>query len=80
MTSYKRFRRFLKEDGCEDGFDEAFCSQHPGYMLDSALWDFLGGDEFFLARAFDWTQTREGRDYWKIIDQKWYYLITGRQI
>lgn len=81
MTSiYRLFRRFLKERDCEDAFDKAFTEQHPGYVLDACLWEIIGGDEFFLGRAFDWSLTREGRDYWKAMDQKWYNLLTDLQI
>lgn len=80
MADYNQFRCFLKERGCEREFEEAFGNQHPGYRLDAILWHILGGDEFFLGRAFDWTLTREGRDYWKAIDQKWYNLVTGLQL
>ena len=80
MNIYRLFRRFLQEKGCEREFDEAFTCQHPGYRLDARLWEILGGDEFFLGRAFDWTLTREGRDYWKAMDQKWYNLVTRLQL
>ena len=31
-----------------------------------------GGDECFIGRAFDWSNTPEGYDYWLDIDNKWY--------
>jgi hypothetical protein len=65
------FREFLEERGCKKAFDQAFALQNPGYVLDAALWDILGGDEFFLGRAFDWSETPEGRDFWKEIDLAW---------
>lgn len=76
MVEYTRFRRFLMERGCAREFEEAFGNQHPGYKLDAALWDILGGDEFFLARAFDWTMTKEGREYWAQVDLEWYNYST----
>ena len=39
--------------------------------MDANLWDILGGDEYFLSRAFDWSVTSQGRDFWKDIDEKW---------
>lgn len=71
MNLYRIFREFLVERGCEKAFDQAFALQNPGYVLDAALWDILGGDEFFLGRAFDWSETPEGRDFWKEIDLTW---------
>ena len=71
MNLYRIFREFLEERGCEEAFDQAFALQNPGYVLDAALWDILGGDEFFLGRAFDWSETPEGRDFWKEIDLAW---------
>jgi len=71
MNLYRIFREFLEERGCKKAFDQAFALQNPGYVLDAALWDILGGDEFFLGRAFDWSETPEGRDFWKEIDLAW---------
>ena len=71
MDLYLTFRRFLEERGCAREFEEAFGSQLPGYRLDAVLWDILGGDEFFLGRAFDWSETPEGRDFWKESDLAW---------
>ena len=74
MYPYLTFRRFLKERGCEREFEEAFGIQNPGYRLDASLWDIMCGDEFFLGRAFDWSSTNEGREFWARIDSKWYTL------
>ena len=71
MDLYLTFRRFLEERGCAREFEEAFGSQLPGYRLDATLWDILGGDEFFLNRAFDWSKTTQGRNYWEKIDKEW---------
>ena len=74
MYPYLTFRRFLKERGCEREFEEAFGIQNPGYRLDASLWDIMCGDEFFLGRAFDWSSTNEGREFWAKIDNDWYTL------
>ena len=71
MNLYRIFREFLVERGCEKAFDQAFSLQNPGYVLDAALWDILGGDEFFLGRAFDWSTTSQGRGFWLEIDKEW---------
>ena len=71
MNIYRIFREFLEERGCEKAFDQAFALQNPGYVLDAALWDILGGDEFFLGRAFDWSMTCQGRGFWLEIDKEW---------
>jgi hypothetical protein len=65
MNLYNTFRQFLEERGCEKAFDQAFALQNPGYLLDAALWDILGGDEFFLGRAFDWSETPEDCNFYR---------------
>ena len=74
MYPYSTFRCFLRERGCERAFEEAFGTQNPGYRLDATLWDIMCGDEFFLGRAFDWSITNEGREFWARIDSEWYTL------
>lgn len=74
MYTYSTFRCFLRDRGCEREFEEAFGNQNPGYRLDATLWDILSGDEFFLGRAFDWSSTNEGREFWARIDSEWYTL------
>ena len=59
------------ENGCLKEFDLEFERQNPGYHMDANLWDILGGDEYFLSRAFDWSVTSQGRDFWKDISEKW---------
>lgn len=71
MNLYNTFRQFLQERGYEKAFDDAFASQNPGYVLNAALWEVLGGDEFFLGRAFDWDETSQGRGFWLEIDKEW---------
>ena len=71
MISYKTFSTFLTESGCANQFDIEFERQNPGYHMDANLWDILGGDEYFLSRAFDWSVTSQGRDFWKDISEKW---------
>lgn len=72
MIEYNKFRNFLEDNGYSQEFSLEFERQHPGYHLDANLWDILGGDECFLARAFDWSTTPQGRDFWKDISDKWY--------
>ena len=71
MISYETFSTFLTESGCANQFDIEFERQNPGYHMDANLWDILGGDEYFLSRAFDWSVTSQGRDFWKNISEKW---------
>lgn len=71
MISYETFSTFLTESGCANQFDIESERQNPGYHKDANLWDILGGDEYFLSRAFDWTATSQGRDFWKDISEKW---------
>lgn len=77
--TFEDFMSFLMENGCMKEFDLEFERQSPGYHLDANLWDILGGDEFFLGRAFDWTQTAKGREYWAMLDLKWYQLTINHK-
>ena len=69
--TFEEFMSFLMENGCMKEFDLEFERQSPGYHLDANLWEILGGDEYFLSRAFDWSVTSQGRDFWKDIDEQW---------
>ena len=71
MISYETFSTFLTESGCANQFDIEFERQNPGYHMDANLWDILGGDEYFVSRAFEWSATSQGRDFWKNISEKW---------
>lgn len=77
MISYETFSTFLTESGCANQFDIEFERQNPGYHMDANLWDILGGDEYFLSRAFDWSVTSQGRDFWKDISEKWCHSCVG---
>ena len=70
--TFEEFMGFLMENGCMKEFDLEFERQSPGYHLDANLWDILGGDECFLGRAFDWTETEQGREFWAVLDRQWY--------
>ena len=70
-STFEEFMSFLMENGCMKEFDLEFERQSPGYHLDANLWDILGGDEYFFSRAFDWSVTAQGRDFWKDISEKW---------
>jgi len=71
---YKSFRKFLRDNGCERQFDNAFYTQCGANVLDETLADILVIDEAFLNRCFDWSRTEEGRNYWKILDGRWWKL------
>lgn len=58
---YQAFRKFLRDSGCERQFDAAFYAQCGANVLDETLADILVIDECFLAHAFDWRRTPEGR-------------------
>ena len=34
--------------------------------------ELLGTDESLFDWCFDWSETVEGREYWKEIDRKWF--------
>ncbi len=74
MPSYRQFRAFLKDQGCEVAFDQAFFAYNGCTVLDERLWE-TGDAEYIFAHAFDWQATPEGRDFWVEIDREWYNLM-----
>ena len=73
MTNiYQTFRQFLRENGCERQFDDAFYEQCGANVLDETLADILVIDEGFFGRVFRWDLTPDGREFWKDIDIKWW--------
>ena len=72
MTLYRKFRLFLRENGCEKAFDEAFYSQCGCNRFDETLSGIVGIDETLFARVFDWRRTPEGRSFWLKISDLWY--------
>lgn len=73
VPTFETFQNFLHENGCIKEFDIEFERQHPGYHMDARLWEILGGDECFFGRAFDWSETAQGREFWKYISDTWYH-------
>jgi len=69
---YETFRKFLRDNDCEQQFDNAFYTQCGANVLDETLADILVIDETFLNRCFDWSKTVEGRQFWKDLDDKWW--------
>lgn len=76
---YALFQNFLQEHGYSRAFVSEFERLCYGYHLDATLWDILGGDEYFLARAFNWTETKEGREFWAQVDHEWYSTCVKNQ-
>ena len=75
MDAYKIFRKFLRDNDCEQQFDAAFYEQCGANVLDKTLADILVIDEGFFGRVFRWDVTPEGREYWKEIDMRWFKLM-----
>lgn len=75
-NGYRKFRLFLREQGCEEAFDKAFYSYNGCTLLDERLWD-AGDAECIFAHAFDWRSTPEGREFWRKIDRIWYTLCAS---
>ena len=72
MDTYKIFRKFLRDNDCEQKFDAAFYERCGANVLDKTLADILVIDEGFFGRVFRWDVTPEGREYWKEIDMRWF--------
>ena len=79
MDTYKVFRKFLRDNDCEQQFDAAFYEQCGANVLDKTLADILVIDEGFFGRVFRWDVTPEGREYWKEIDMRWFKLMVKRK-
>ena len=74
MSSYTKFREFLRNEGCEAAFDRAFYQYNDCTTFDESLWE-AGNAECFIGHAFEWSATPEGREFWLTIDRKWFKLI-----
>ena len=74
MSSYTKFREFLRNEGCEAAFDRAFYQYNDCTAFDESLWE-AGNSECFIGHAFEWSATPEGREFWLTIDRKWFKLI-----
>ena len=74
MSSYTKFREFLRNEGCEAAFDRAFYQYNDCTAFDESLWE-AGNAECFIGHAFEWSATPEGREFWLTIDRKWIKLI-----
>ena len=72
MRNYNAFIEFLEKNKCRKQFETAFYRFNRCHKLSYGLWQIMGGDESFIGRAFDWSNTPEGYDYWLDIDNKWY--------
>lgn len=69
---YDTFLDFLKRNNCEEAFQRAFYDQNGNNFMDRRLWEFLDPDECFFNTCLNWSKTKEGREYWKAIDELWY--------
>lgn len=72
MRKYIDFIEFLESNKCRTQFETAFYLFNRYHRLSYGLWQIMDGDECFIGRAFDWSKTPEGYDYWLDIDNKWY--------
>lgn len=71
---YDSFIAFLTENRCLPAFLDNFYAYNNCVVLCRDIWDIYGGDEYFINRAFDWSQTPQGRTYWKEMDRRWELL------
>lgn len=72
MPTYHDFRLFLREEGCSPNFDRAFEAYNDATTLDGTMWEAAADKQAFIAHAFVWAQTPEGRDFWRDIDSRWW--------
>jgi len=76
MCSYSLFQQFLRDNACETQFHRAFHDQslNLGWMDRYIAEELFIIDETFINRCFNWEDTPQGREYWRIIDEKWFTL------
>ena len=70
VSDYRKFRKFLREQGCEEAFDSAFYHYNDYTLFDESLWE-VGDAIYIFGHSFDWGKTPQGRNYWLEIDKKW---------
>lgn len=71
--TYHDFRLFLREEGCSPNFDRAFEAYNDATTFDSMMWEAASEKQAFIAHAFVWAATPEGRDFWCDIDRRWWH-------
>ena len=76
MPDFDKFTKFLKENGCDEKFDLAFSEQNHK-CFNQYTYDLLPFEENAVNAAFDWSETKEGREYWKAIDDRWCDICEG---
>lgn len=65
--------QFLKKEGCLDKFFKELASERLTQFFDDKKWDEISKGEnlrTFLSMSFNWSKTKEGFDYWYLIDNK----------
>jgi len=77
-TPLQIFRKFLRANHCEHQFDRNFYLQCGANYLDEGLASYMVIDETILNRCFDWSKTEEGKEFWKVLDDKWWKKYLGR--
>lgn len=68
-TIMKKFIEFLEKNGAWEKFERNFIIQGRNvrdYKRDSKTYK-----NFHIAGAFTWSETAEGHDYWKELNDKW---------
>lgn len=66
------FFTFLKRNGAYDSFMRNSSDLGAAY----GTVDFsCTTPDYYLSGAFPWVTTREGRDYWKLLDYKWNLVV-----
>lgn len=65
--------QFLKKEGCLDKFFKALVNEKFTQFFDDKRWDKISKGvnlRTFLVAAFNWVSTKEGFDYWYLIDNR----------
>lgn len=65
--------QFLKKEGCLDKYFKALVNEKFTQLFNDKKWDEISKGEnlhTFLSMSFNWASTKEGFDYWYLIDNK----------
>ena len=73
----KLFIDFLKENNCYAKFKDNFYRENP----EKDFAEFMCSNIYnILIIAFSWSETPEGREYWRNMNYKWVDFLSSNQL
>ena len=73
----EQFLQFLKDKGIAIKFNEEYDQESEAIERDESLDSFLNKEEplYYVARAFFWASTKDGKEYWENIHWNWERIV-----